>query len=218
MQPYLELTELKRDQVLVEAGEAIEFVYFVEDCVAAVLSCFGDGSTVQTITVGHEGLVGLPVFLGSDAGALRAVTQVPGTAYRMRTADFRAAIDENPTLQHTLRKFAHTQIIFLAQTSACVRLHPMEQHLVQWLLSTHDRVSGDSFTLTHQTIATLVGVRRATVTVVMSKLQKANLIRYSRGAITILDRAGLEAACCECYNVIKTEFTRTLGKEFKKPA
>lgn len=203
---------------MVEAGEPIEFVYFVEDCVAAVLSCFDDGSTVQTITVGCEGLVGLPVFLGSHTGALRAVAQVPGSAYRMRSADFRAAIDEHPTLQRTLRKFAHTQIVYLAQTSACVRLHSMEQHLVQWLLSTHDRVSGDSFTLTHQTIARLLGVRRATVSVVMGKLQNANLIRYSRGAITVLDRAGLEAACCECYSVINTEFTRTFGKELRKPA
>lgn len=160
LEPHLELIELKRDEVLVEAGKAIEFVYFVEDCVAAVLSCFGDGSTVQTVTVGHEGLVGLPVFLGSDAAAQRAVAQVPGSAYRMTADDFRAAVDENPTLQRTLRKFAYTQIIFLAQTSACVRLHPMEQHLVQWLLSTHDRVSGDSFTLTHQTISRL-GPRRA---------------------------------------------------------
>jgi CRP-like cAMP-binding protein len=170
-----------------------------------------DGRAVEFGTVGNEGMIGLPLFLGADRSPHRAFTQVPGDALRMRAEDFREEMGRQGQLAGLLRRYNQALMNQMAYSVACNRLHSVEERMCRWLLMTHDRVGADRFPMTQEFLAQMLGVRRPSVTVVAGVLQKAGLIAYARGWVVILDRAGLEAASCECYRVVRDDFERLLG-------
>lgn len=211
MKPALELVDLPLKQVLIDPNRPISHVYFVEEGVVSMLGVMRDGSAVETATVGSEGMVGMPVFLGTDRMAAQAFVQIAGRGYRMEAGAFRAELAAGGALARRLALYTQAMITLLSQNSACNRLHTAEERCARWLLLTADRVGGDTVDLTHFFLSQMLGVRRATVTEIAGALQDRGLIEYSRGRITLVDRRGLEAASCECYGVIISEFDRLLG-------
>ncbi|MBN9388869.1 MAG: Crp/Fnr family transcriptional regulator [Chloroflexi bacterium] len=207
----LELHDCEARHVFYELGAPIEYVYFPQNCVASILTVMQDGTAIEATTVGKEGLVGLPVFLGDDRSFQRAVCQVPGQVWRMEVNTFKELLGESAALKYELGRYTQALFFMVAQSSACNRLHTIEERCARWLLLTHDRVDQDQFHLTQDYLASMLGVRRASVNEAAGSLQKAGYIRYRRGVITVLDRPGLEAAACECYRVITDEFTRLVG-------
>jgi CRP-like cAMP-binding protein len=210
IQPSLELVELPLRHVLIDPNRAIEHVYFVEEGVVSILGVMQDGTAVETATIGYEGMVGVPVFLGAESMAAQAFTQVSGRAYRMPAAALHQALEQGGALPRLLGRFTQALITFTAQNSACNRVHTAEQRCARWLLLTADRAGHETMDLTHLFLSQMLGVRRATVTEIAGELQARGLIDYTRGRIAIVDRAGLEATSCECYRVILSEFDRLL--------
>lgn len=206
----LERVELELRQVVIEPNRPMEHVYFPEDAVVSILGVMEDGSAIETATVGNEGMVGVPVFLGAMRMAAQAFAQVPGAAWRMPAEALREEVRREGELAGLLGRYTQALFTLVAQSSACNRKHGVDQRCARWLMMTHDRVAGDTFEFTHQFLSQMLGVRRATVTEAASALQERGLIEYTRGRITILDRAGLEAASCPCYGVIRAEFARML--------
>ena len=170
-----------------------------------------DGPSVEIATVGREGMVGISLFLETATVAWRAFGQVPGKALRIRAETFREEVDRNGALVRLLKRYTQALLSQVAQSSACNCVHTIEQRCARWLLQTHDRVGSDHYPLTQEFLAQMLGMRRSSVSQAAGGLQKAGLIRYVRGRITVLDRAGLEAASCECYAIIRREFERLLG-------
>ena len=210
--PALELVALNMKDTLIEPDVPIRFVYFPLHGVVSLISTLADGTMVEVATIGNEGLIGLPLFLRAASMPLTAIVQVPGEALCMDAEAFDHLLREGPEeFNHLL--YRYTQALFnqLAQHVVCNRLHPIASRCARWLLLTHDRVGQAAFPLTHEFLAQMLGVRRASVTEVAGRLQKAGLIHYRYGIIMILDRAGLEAASCECYSVIQQEYDRLLG-------
>jgi CRP-like cAMP-binding protein len=210
--PALGLIVLSMRERLIEPNVPIPFVYFPLHGVVSLISTLEDGTQVEVATIGNEGLIGLPLLLYANTVPFTAFVQVPGEALRIEAEVFsRLLLEGTGVLSQLL--YRYTQALFnqLAQHVVCNRLHRIAQRCARWLLLTHDRVGRDEFPLTHEFLALMLGVRRASVTEVAGRLQKAGLIRYRLGIIRVLDRAGLEAACCECYGVIKQEYDRLLG-------
>jgi CRP-like cAMP-binding protein len=204
IQAKLAPVTLEAGQILYKQFGPIEAVYFPDTAVTSLLSQMDDESLIEVGTIGNEGLVGLPVFLGIDTSPTEVISQIPGTARRMATPDFRAAVETLPALRKLTGRCTHAFMTQVSQTAACNRLHKIEQRCARWLLLTHDRVGGaDSFPLTHKFLSLMLGVRRAGVTEAMGVLAKAKLIKSTPGRVTILDRSGLEAACCECYRIVR---------------
>ena len=201
--PQLEAVTLVSEQVLYEANEPISAVYFLGTGVASMVSIMRDGATVEVSTVGNEGLIGVPLLLGALSMPVRCFLQVPGDGKRMKARPFAAAVMEHRYFRSLLLRY--TQVLFnqVAQSAACNGAHAIEQRCARWLLMTHDRVAGDMVPLTHEFLGYMLGVRRESVSVAAETLQRAGLIEYRRGKITIRDRAGLEAASCECYGVVR---------------
>ena len=208
-----ELVELPKLKLLYDVNQPIRDVYFIEDGIASVLSLLKDGSAVETSTCGREGMVGLPVFMGAETAATQAMQQVPGAGRRLSADAFRRHVEESPELRRAVGRYAQAVMTLVAQNSACNRRHSVEERCVRWLLMTHEQVEADSFELTHQFLSQMLGVRRATVTVTAGALQEAGYIRYHRGVITILNRAGLQDMACECYAIIHNEYARQIGGE-----
>ncbi|HKO23262.1 MAG TPA: Crp/Fnr family transcriptional regulator [Chloroflexota bacterium] len=208
---YLEPVSLEYRQSLYDAHTPIPYVWFIERGVASVIRAMKDGTLIEISVIGHEGMVGLPVFLGSESTPSQAIIQIPGAGQRMPVAVFRREVPAGSPLHDLLHRYTQTLINQMAQGMVCNRMHSIAQRCARWLLLTHDRVDSDQFPLTQQFLAQMLGVRRASVGTMAGKLQKAGLIRYSRGVITILDRPGLEAAVCECYQIIEAEYDRLLG-------
>ncbi len=209
--PALEAVELTWKQPLYEANAPIRFVHFPLTGVASLVTAIEDGTILEVATIGNEGLVGLPVFLGVDVSPMAAFVQVPGAALRMRAEVLKEEVRNGGALDEILRRYTQALVIQLAQLSACNRRHSIEERCARWLLMTHDRAEADEFLLTQEFLSQMLGVRRATVTVTAGLLQKAGLIGYRRGRITVLDRGGLEEAACECYQIIKKEYDRLLS-------
>ena len=201
--------EFKR--VLLEPGKTIDRVYFPDTAVVSLLTTMDDGSTVEVATIGNEGIVGVPVFLGAEAMGARDLYQVElaGLARAMDTAAFLEATGRDPFRGLAQR---YTQALFtqVTQRLACIALHSITERCSRWMLLMHDRVDGNEFSLTQEFLARMLGVRRASVTVAAGTLQNAGFIRYSRGQVTIVDREGLENASCACYRIMRTEFDRLL--------
>jgi CRP-like cAMP-binding protein len=208
--------DLDLKHVVFDVDRPIEQVHFPEAAVISILSVMADGSAVETATVGHEGMVGLPVFLGTDQMSAQAFCQIPGPSLRIASDDFRRALAESAALTLALQRYTQALFLFVAQSSACNRLHSMPQRCARWLLHTHDRVGAevgrDEFPLTHEFLSQMLGVRRATVTEGMRILQKAGAVDYVRGRVVVRDRATLRSTACECYSVITREFDRLLGE------
>jgi CRP-like cAMP-binding protein len=222
LSPSLTPVALEIKQVLFDVDRPIEHVYFPEAAVVSILSVMADGSAIETATVGHEGMVGLPVFLGTHQMSAQAFCQIPGPALRVESDTFRRAFEASRPLTQVLQRYTQALFGFVAQNSACNRMHSMPQRCARWLLHTHDRVGAESgrdeFTLTHQFLSQMLGVRRATVTEGMRVLHGAGAIDYVRGRVIVRDRAALEAAACECYAVIAREFDRLLNSTTSGPS
>ena len=193
---------LKSRTVLFESRQVLTHVHFPVSGVISLATAFDDGSRVEVATIGNEGIVGVPLIEGGSL-AVRAIAQVAGTTLRMNTATFLAELGKGGVLADLVQNY--TQALFgqIFQAAACNRLHSNEQRLSRWLLMSHDRVGTDEFHITHEFLGQTVGTRRQTVTLSMGVLQAAELIRYRRGRVTIVDRVGLEKVSCECYAVIR---------------
>jgi signal transduction histidine kinase len=210
---HFERVDLTCREILHVAGEPVRHVYFPDDGVITLISMMESGASVEVGVVGREGVVGLSSFLGSDTTPYQAVVLVAGSALRVRADVFTEEVGRGGALLAVLHRYTRTLLTQAAQTSACNRLHHVDERVVRCLLTVHDRVSGDNFRLTHELMANMLGVRRAGVTEAAVRLREAGLIGYAHGRIRILDRAGLESAACECYRVINEEFDRLPAAE-----
>jgi CRP-like cAMP-binding protein len=209
--PHLEPINLATGQELWRADEPIHAVYFPRTCVTSLLTPLADERAVESATVGWEGLVGVPVVLGAPTTHTEALAQIAGAAARVDAGHFRAWLAAADGASALLLRYAQVLLEQTAQSVACNRKHAMEERCARWLLATRDRVGGDSFVLTHEFLAAMLGVRRASVTVAAGILQQAGLIEYRRGRVTILDAERLEEASCECYRVVRAQHARLLG-------
>ena len=209
--PELRPVTLDLRQVLYAADAPIEAVYFHEVGWTSMLAHLEDGLTAEVGVVGREGMVGLPLVFGVETTFVEAMVQGPGTALRMEAGAFRHALDAHPALRTLLFRYGEFMHAQVTQTAACNGNHGLEQRLARWLLMSHDRVSGDELPMTQEFLAMMLCVHRPSVTVAARILQRANLIRYGGGSITIIDRPGLEAASCECYGTVRQHQRRLLG-------
>jgi CRP-like cAMP-binding protein len=201
-----ERVDLKLREVLYEANAPITHVFFLDRGVASIIAPVGDGASVEVGTVGYEGLVGLPLLFGVDREPAKAFIQVADGGVRVTAAAFQQAVAASAPLRALFLRYAQSYLSQVSQSSACNRAHSMEERCARWLLMTHDRVGADDFPLTHEFLALMLGVRRAGVTVAAGILQKAGLIEYRHGHITVVDREGLEAASCPCYCIIRAAY------------
>jgi CRP-like cAMP-binding protein len=199
----LEPVALTSGEVLHEPGDRIRHVYFPNDGQVSLLIVMADRKALEVGLVGREGMIGIPLALGADVSPVRALVQGSGSALRMKAASFCEALARFPPLQREVYRYAYAKLIQARQTAACNRFHQVEARLARWLLLTRDRVGSDRFHLTHEFLADTLGVRRVGVTNAATSLQRRKLISYRRGDIRILDRPGLKAAACACYEIVR---------------
>lgn len=209
--PELEPVQLELKQVLHSPFEPIEHVFFITRGVGSLVNEPETGDIIELATIGPEGMIGFPVLLGTDSVPSRALVQIPGAGLRMAAADLQRALPRTPALHKLLLRYTMALLNQIAQGTACNRLHEVQERCARWLLQTHDRVDGDSFPMTQEFLSQMLGVHRPTVSVAAAMLQKAGLIDYMRGQITVVDRKGLEAASCTCYRIIREEYDRLLN-------
>ena len=210
LRPHLSPVDLDYKKDLYQASHRIEHVYFPVEGVASLVIAMSDGDGAEVGTIGNEGLVGLPTCLGNHSAPSSAYVQVPGKALRIDADLFRGELERSPPLNLVMLRYAHAFLNQVAQSAACAQLHRVEQRCCRWLLMTRDRMPSDDFLLTHEFLGMMLGVRRTTVTDVMGALQKAGLIRYRRGHVTLLDHDALQQRACECYETSRLEFDRLL--------
>jgi len=210
MAPLLEAVELPLGQVLYESGNKMTHVYFPTTAIVSLLYVLENGSSAEIAVVGHEGVVGISLFMGGETTPSRAVVQSAGRGYRLRGAHIKAAFARSGPVMHLMLRYTQALITQMAQTAVCNRHHSLDQQLCRWLLLSLDRLDGPDLVMTQELIANMLGVRREGVTEAAVKLQKLKLIRYARGRIMVLNREGLEARVCECYAVVKKEYDRLL--------
>ena len=206
----VEPVELPLGKVLYESGSRLAHVYFPTTAIVSLLYVMEDGASAEIAVVGNEGLVGISLFMGGGSTPSRAVVQSAGDGFRLRSDLMKDEFDRAGPVMHLLLRYTQALITQMAQTAVCNRHHSLDQQLCRWLLLSLDRLLGSELVMTQELIANMLGVRREGVTESALKLQKAGLIRYSRGRIAVLDRAGLEARTCECYAVVKKEYDRLL--------
>jgi CRP-like cAMP-binding protein len=211
LRPHLSPAVLEYRKSLYEASRPIEHVYFPVDGVASLVITTADGASAEVGTIGNEGMVGLPICLGDRGSPSSVYVQVPGMGLQMDAGIFRRELDQNRTLNLVMLRYAHAFFNQVAQSAACAHLHRVEQRCCRWLLMTRDRMPAGEFLLTQEFLGMMLGVRRTTVTEVMGALQKAGLIRYRRGHVSILDPDALRLRASECYDISKLEFDRLLG-------
>ena len=207
---HLEYVELISGEVLWEPGEKMTEVYFPTLGMISLVSIMENGSTTEISLVGKEGMVGLPIFLGGDSTTSRAIVQVNGSALKLNGNILKSEFDKGGELQRLLLLYTQALFTQASQNAACNRQHNIEERLARWLLATQDCVMKDELHLTQEFISQMLGTRRSGVTVAAGTLQQAGMIRYTRGKIQILSREALSATACECYQVIKNEYTRLL--------
>lgn len=206
---HLESVDLQLGAVLYEAGVTMSHVYFPTSAIVSLLYVMEDGASAEIAVVGNEGIVGISLFMGGESTSSRAVVQSAGHGFRMPARVLKEEFKRAPVL-HLLLRYTQALITQMAQTAVCNRHHSIDQQLCRWLLLSLDRLQGKELVMTQELIANMLGVRREGVTEGALKLQKAGLIHYARGHITVLDRPGLEARSCECYGVVKKEYDRLL--------
>ncbi|HEU0203507.1 MAG TPA: Crp/Fnr family transcriptional regulator [Burkholderiaceae bacterium] len=209
--PRLELVPMPLGDVLYESGSQLGHVYFPTTCIVSLLYLMADGASAEIAVVGNEGLVGVALFMGGETTPSRAVVQSAGSAYRLAGATMKEEFNRAGQMQHLLLRYTQALLTQMAQTAVCNRHHSVDQQLCRWLLLSLDRLPTNELKMTQELIANMLGVRREGVTAAARSLQDAGLIRYSRGHITVLDRAKLEQRVCECYAVVKKEFDRLLN-------
>ena len=211
LSPHLEPVSLSLRELVFEAREPVSHALFPIDGVVSLVTELADGSPVEMATIGNEGMTGIAAFLETGWLPYRAFVQVPGRALRLDASVLADELRRDDGLSRVLKRHTQALLTQVAQSVACNRMHAVEERCARWLLMTHDRVDrARQFSMTHEFLATMLGVRRATVTVAAGVLQRAGFIRYSRGKISVEDREGLEAASCECYATVRQELDRLL--------
>lgn len=205
--------ELERRKLLYDPERPITEVYFIEQGIASILSVIGDGSAVETATIGSEGMIGMPLFHGLDSSEEHAIIQVPGHGYKLDAAAFTDWLPHAPTLVRKLHRFAAYQFSFAAQNSGCNRKHSVAERCARWMLIVADRVERSEFPLTHDFISQMLGVRRASVSDTLADLQRRGMIRTTRSLVAITDRPALERTACECYRIIRAAEERMLEEK-----
>ena len=206
-----DVVDVKSKEILFEPEEKLDHVYFPENCVISLVTVMEDGDQVEAMTVGNDGFTGIPVFHGVETTKNKVCGQISGTARRLTARDFRDLAQECTGLRRLLHRYSEFVFETVAQSAACNRLHVIEQRCARWLLMSQDRVGRDSFDLTQEFLAEMLGVRRPGVTVAMGILGKAGLIAHGRGHIAVVNRPGLEKASCECYRTIRARQTKLIA-------
>ena len=210
LEPHLEVIPMKLGDVLYESGSKLRYVYFPTTSIVSLLYVMEDGASAEIAIVGNEGILGISLFMGGDTTPSRAIVQSAGHGVRLKAELLKNEFGRFGPAMHLLLRYTQALITQMAQTAVCNRHHTVDQQLCRWLLLSLDRLESNELTMTQELIANMLGVRREGVTEAARKLQDAELIRYRRGKITVLDRPGLEARSCECYQVVKKEFDRLL--------
>jgi len=198
----LECLSLKQPQLIIERGATIEFIYFPTTCLISMVVDLRNGNTVEALTVGNDGFVETAAFFGKTNSTFKGLVQISGDALRMRVETFRAHL-ENPLFSAPMGSYVEDAMAMLAQSSACLAFHPVEQRLARWLLEVEDRVNSQTLGLTQEFLAQMLGVQRPTASIAVRMLVTADLITHRRGAVHIEDRARLEEAACECYRAAR---------------
>jgi CRP-like cAMP-binding protein len=206
----MESVEMPLGHVLYESGRTLSHVYFPTTAIVSLLYVMENGASAEIAVVGHEGVVGISLFMGGESTPSRAVVQSAGQGLRLRANVIKQEFEQAGPAMHLLLRYTQALITQMAQTAVCNRHHSLDQQLCRWLLLSLDRLPGNELVMTQELIANMLGVRREGVTEAALKLQKIGLIRYSRGRISVLDRPGLEQRTCECYAVVKKEYDRLL--------
>jgi CRP-like cAMP-binding protein len=210
LQPHLKLVFLPLGEALSESGVVLRHVYFPTNSIVSLLYVMADGASAEIAVVGNEGVIGVSLFMGGETTPSRAVVQSAGHAYQLTGQTLKEEFTRGGAMQHLLLRYTQALLTQMAQTAVCNRHHSLDQQLCRWLLLSVDRLPSNELVMTQELIANMLGVRREGVTEAAGNLQLAGLIHYSRGHITVLDRAGLEARTCECYAVVKKECDRLL--------
>jgi CRP-like cAMP-binding protein len=211
LSPHLELILMPLGEALYESGGRLQHVYFPTTSIVSLLYVMEDGASAEIAVVGNEGILGISLFMGGETTPSRAVVQSAGYGYRLKAQILKQEFNRAGPVMHLLLRYTQALITQMAQTAVCNRHHSVEQQLCRWLLLSLDRLTTQELSMTQELIANMLGVRREGVTEAAGKLQRAGLISYSRGRITVLDRPGLEKEVCECYAVVKKEFDRLLS-------
>jgi CRP-like cAMP-binding protein len=211
LSPKLEHVHLKRGEIIYQAEQRIDHVYFPETAVVAMIDTLEDGSTVEVGIIGHEGMVGINIFLGCLVTPDKAIVQISGSAMRMKTSDLRKELRFGSPLQRLLLRYTQVLLAIISQSVACSQHHTVGQRLARWLLTMHDHAESNEFEMPHISIAAMLGARREGVTEAAGKLQAIGLINYRRARIQILDEPGLKKRSCECYRFIRQQFDGLLS-------
>jgi CRP-like cAMP-binding protein len=214
-QKSLEPVDLPLGAVLYESGGVLKHVYFPTTAIISLLYVMANGASAEIAVVGKEGLVGISIFMGGESTPSRGLVQSAGSGFRIKADIIKQEFARSGPVLHLFLRYTQALITQMAQTAVCNRHHSLDQQLCRWLLLSMDRLNGAELVMTQELIANMLGVRREGVTEGALKLQKAGLIKYVRGRITILDRAGLSARSCECYEVVKKEYDRLLPPRIK---
>jgi CRP-like cAMP-binding protein len=209
--PALELAPMKLGAAVYESGAKLQHVYFPTTSIVSLLYVMEDGASAEIAVVGNEGILGISLFMGGETTPSRAVVQSEGHGYRLNATLLKQEFNRGGPIMRLLLRYTQALITQMSQTAVCNRHHSLEQQLCRWLLLSLDRLSSNELTMTQELIANMLGVRREGVTEAAGNLQRAGLIRYSRGHIEVLDRPQLEQRVCECYEVVKKEFDRLLS-------
>ena len=210
IEPHLESASMALGKVLYESGSRMHYVYFPTTSIVSLLYVFSDGASAEIAVVGNDGIVGISMFMGGETTPSRAVVQSAGECYRLKADLLKQEFNRAGPTMHLLLRYTQALITQMAQTAVCNRHHTVDQQLCRWLLLSLDRLSSNELVMTQELMANMLGVRREGVTDAAGKLQAAGLIHYHRGRIEVLDRRGLEARVCECYDVVRRETDRLL--------
>jgi len=211
LSPHLELVPMLLGEILYEPGGQLQHAYFPTTSIVSLHYVMESGASAETAGVGNEGVVGMALFMGGDTTPSSAVVQTAGHGYRLAGRLLKQEFNRAGLTQRLLLRYTQALIAQMIQTAACNRHHSVEQQLCRWLLLTLDRVPSRELVMTQELVASMLGVRREGITEAAGKLQRAGVISYRRGHISVIERAGLETSACECYSVVKKELTRLLS-------
>jgi len=211
LEPHIERVALEVGDQLIVPDEPIRNVWFPETALASLVIVLEDGTTVESGAVGREGMVGIPVLLGTDRTPMQTVTQVGGDALRIPSDVMKAVYERNGPMRYRMNRYVNTMFIVASQSAACNRRHQVEGRLARWLLMSSDGIGSDEIGITQEYLAAMLGVRRAGVTEAALALQERGNIRYRRGSVTIVNRRELEDIACECYSIVKEEYEKMLS-------